>query len=278
VLGGAVTIIGQLREIITAKQREIDKEFRDLTDSLGSENPGKRLASAIKIRQFLGGGYERYHEDANAILSHSLLLEPTEQVVIAMADSLAQAGKPALNEIRWVKLELASRIKLKYSEIGEHVVPGIRVTHFKILQVAKGEKKITGTLDLTGAPFRCARLLEEDLTGGRLEGINFFQADLHRTKFDGSKLKNAEFIQANLRFVSFRKSELGGADFSGADLWRTDFSQATGLSAEKFARSSWKGAIFDPDFLKSLEQRYPNEGTANERKKGREECQTIGKK
>lgn len=74
------------------------------------------------------------------------------------------------------------------------------------------------------------------------------------------------------------KVGLGGADFSGADLWRTDFSQATGLSAEKFARSSWKGAIFDPHFLKSLEQRYPNEGTANERKKGREECQTIGKK
>lgn len=87
---------------------------------------------------------------------------------------------------------------------------------------------LTGN-DFSGASFEQAELGGTDFRRalGTDEGsLNFYRADLSRSKFDGENVQDANFIDADLGDASFVDCSAQGADFTGAELGESDFTGA----------------------------------------------------
>lgn len=77
----------------------------------------------------------------------------------------------------------------------------------------------------------------------KLEGADFFAANLERTDFGGVNLKRVNFKDANLKGANFSRANLEGTDFRGANLEGADFRRAR-LKWADFSRASLGGADF----------------------------------
>ncbi len=81
-----------------------------------------------------------------------------------------------------------------------------------------------GGMDLAGADFRWANLIEADLGGANLSGADFREADLVGAKLGAAELRGANLGQADLSRADLGRADLGQADLSSTNLSSADLS------------------------------------------------------
>ena len=81
-------------------------------------------------------------------------------------------------------------------------------------------------IDLSGANFEGANLVEADLQSAELSGVTFKEADLSGANLILADLRFSGFQRARLHGTYLRAANLTAADFSGADLNGADLSGA----------------------------------------------------
>lgn len=77
-------------------------------------------------------------------------------------------------------------------------------------------------------PWSC-RLLQSDLSGANLTGINLSYATMQRARLVGTNLTNANLYGASLKYVDFSGANLSGADLRYANLIYADLAGVTGI-------------------------------------------------
>lgn len=83
--------------------------------------------------------------------------------------------------------------------------------------------------------------------------------------FEESSLNGVVFDRANLSYAIFSKTNLKETRFQNTYLFRTIFKQVEDLSPQKIKSSyCWEDAIFDSDFLETLNQE-PEQEVDNDR-------------
>ncbi len=130
-----------------------------------------------------------------------------------------------------------------------------------------------------------------DLSGAKLSGKNFSEADLEDSNLEGAKLWGTNLTGANLRQVNFRKAKLKGvefinatlksANFTGAELTEVDFTNADLRKAKlrhakAITECIWKGAIIDEstDIGENLLREIRQKNEASENKSHRRKQKT----
>ncbi|MFF1450129.1 pentapeptide repeat-containing protein [Streptomyces sp. NPDC058274] len=182
------------------RSASVGTAFRDVVESLASDNKTQQMAAAILMRRFFdnnseqGAGRTPYANEAVAVIAGLLRESDTGQIQKVLADGLRYA--PSLSQADLQGCNLA-RAYLGYR---------------------KGDKK---TVDLTNAD-----LFEADLTGASLRGVTASGAVFYR-----ATLVNAVLADAVLTGADFREARLAGADFGGARLSGARFSGASDIPA-----------------------------------------------
>jgi uncharacterized protein YjbI with pentapeptide repeats len=210
ILGSLVTI-GVSVGAALHFQRRRDKSaavgafFKDVVDSLASDNETLRMAAAILLRRFFdaqseqGAAHLPYAGDAVNVIAGLLRECETGTIQKILADGLRYAPSLAQADLQGCNLSGA------------------------YLGQKEGDEKAA---DLTNAD-----LYKANLTGASLKGVNavgavFFEATLVKTVLSGADLSGA----------NFRDSKLDGAKFDGAQLTGADFSGASDIPAEVASR------------------------------------------
>lgn len=170
--------------------------FRDVVESLASDNKTQQMAAAILMRRFFdnnseqGAGRTPYANEAVAVIAGLLRESESGQIQKVLADGLRYAPSLSRADLQGCNL---TRAYLGHRE---------------------GDKKI---VDLTNAD-----LFEADLTGASLRGVTASGAVFYR-----AKLVNAVLANAVLTGADFRETQLAGANFDGAQLVGALFSGAS---------------------------------------------------
>jgi uncharacterized protein YjbI with pentapeptide repeats len=215
-IGSLVTISVSVLGVLNFQRRRdraaaVGAAFKDVVDSLASDNATLRMAAAILLRRFFDTRSEQgaadlsYANEALAVIAGLLRESSTGPLQKVLADGLRYA--PSL-----------SRADLQ----------GCNLTN-AYLGLKDGDKTV---VDLTNADFFQANLTEASLKGVKAAGAVFFGASLVNTVFSGADLTGADFRNADLTGADFRKAELHGAKFDGAGLEGARFSGALDVPAE----------------------------------------------
>jgi uncharacterized protein YjbI with pentapeptide repeats len=216
IIGSLVTISVSVLGVLNFQRRRdraaaVGAAFKDIVDSLASDNATLRMAAAILLRRFFDTRSEQgaaglsYASEALAVIAGLLRESHTGPLQKVLADGLRYA--PSL-----------SRADLQ----------GCNLTNAYLGR--KIEDKTV--VDLTNAD-----LFEADLTDASLKGVNaagavFFGATLVNTVLSGADLTGADFRNADLTKADFRKAKLRGAQFGGAGVAGARFSGALDVPAE----------------------------------------------
>lgn len=169
--------------------------FKDVVESLASDNATRQMAAAILMRRFFdhnseqGAGRTPYANEAVAVIAGLLRESETGRIQKVLADGLRYAHSLSQADLQGCNLVRA------------------------YLGVREGDRKI---VDLTNAD-----LFEADLTGASLRGATapgavFYRATLVNTVLADAVLTGADFREARLAGANFDGAELVGAQFSGA--------------------------------------------------------------
>ncbi|MER5912937.1 pentapeptide repeat-containing protein [Streptomyces sp. NPDC001982] len=175
--------------------------FRDVVESLASDNTTQQMAAAILMRRFFdhnseqGAGRTPYANEAIAVIAGLLRESPTGQIQKVLADGLRYAPSLSRADLQGCNLARA------------------------YLGNREGDRKV---VDLTHAD-----LFEADLTGASLRGVTASGAVFYR-----ATLVNAVLVDADLTRADFREARLTGARFRGARLDGAQFSGATDIPAD----------------------------------------------
>lgn len=216
IIGSLVTIGVSVLGVLNSQRRRdraaaVGAAFKDVVESLASDNATLRMAAAILLRRFFDTRSEQgaaglsYASEALAVIAGLLRESSTGPLQKVLADGLRYA--PSL-----------SRADLQ----------GCNLTSAYL-----GRK----TGDETVVDLSNADLFEADLTEASLKGVNaagavFFGATLVNTVLSGADLTGADFRNADLTKADFRQADLHGAQFGGAGMEGARFSGALGIPAE----------------------------------------------
>jgi len=200
IIGSLVTIGVSVLGVLNFQQRRIKSaavgaDFKDVVDSLASDNATQRMAAAILLRRFFdirseqGAANLSYANEAVAVIAGLLRESKSGPIQKVLADGLRYA--PSLSQAD---------------------LQGCNLTGAYL-----GQKNG----DTTIVNLTYADLFKADLTGASLKGVNaagavFAWATLAGTVLSGANLANADFRNANLDGAKFDGARIAGAQFSGA--------------------------------------------------------------
>ena len=200
ILGSLVTIAGSVAATLRFQRRRdrattVGAFFKDVVDSLASDNETLRMAAAILLRRFFndqseqGAAHLSYADEAVNVIAGLLRECETGKVQKVLADGLGYAPSLSRADLQGCNLSGA------------------------YLGLKEGDTIAT---NLTNAD-----LYKADLTGASLKGVNavgavFYGATLTKTVLSGADLTGADFRDAKLRGAKFDKARIEGARFSGA--------------------------------------------------------------
>jgi Pentapeptide repeats (8 copies) len=200
IVGSLVTIGVSVLAVLNFQRRRdrsaaVGAGFRDVVDSLASDNATQRMAAAILLRRFFdihseqGAARLSYAKEAVAVIAGLLRESKTGPVQKVLADGLRYAPSLAQADLQGCNLTGA------------------------YLGQKKGDRTI---VNLTNAD-----LFKANLTGASLKGVNaagaaFVEATLERAVLSGADLTNADFRAAKLDGAKFDGARIAGAQFSGA--------------------------------------------------------------
>lgn len=185
--------------------------FKDVVDSLASDNATLRMAAAILLRRFFDTRSEQgaaglsYASEALAVIAALLRESSTGPLQKVLADGLRYAPSLAKADLQ-----------------------GCNLTSAYLGQKA-GD---TMVVDLTDADLFKANLPEASLKGVKAPGAVFFGASLINAVLSGTNLAGADFRNADLTGADFRNAELSGARFGGAAMEGARFTGALHAPAE----------------------------------------------
>jgi len=191
------------------KMREVGADFRNVVNSLASNEDVKRLSAAILLRRFFDAETEfgiagaPYAKEAIGVIAAILRDEDAKKnIQKILADGLAYA--PSLEK------EDLQQTDLSHAYLGDRIRTDITIAK--------------------------ADLYNANLTGASLEGICaqgtiFYRAQCAGTKFANANLSGADFREAMLEGARFDGAKLGDAVFGGAKLHGARFKEVTGLSS-----------------------------------------------
>lgn len=216
IIGSLVTISASVLGVLNFQRRRdraavVGAAFKDVVDSLASDNATLRMAAAILLRRFFDTRSEQgaaglsYASEALAVIAGLLRESNTGPLQKVLADGLRYAPSLSRADLQGCNLTNAY--------LGRKV----------------GDKTV---VDLTNADLFGANLKEASLKGVNAAGAVFFGASLVNTVLSGADLTGADFRNADLTKADFRKAELRGAKFDGADMEGAQFSGARDVPAE----------------------------------------------
>jgi uncharacterized protein YjbI with pentapeptide repeats len=200
IIGSLVTIGVSVLGVLNFQRKRVRSAavgaaFKDVVDSLASDNATLRMAAAILLRRFFdihseqGAAHLSYANEAVAVIAGLLRGSETGPIQKVLADGLRYAPSLAHADLQECNLTNA------------------------YLGRKNGDDKI---VDLTYAD-----LYEANLTGASLKGVNaagavFAGATLMNTVLSGADLTDADFRSAKLEGAKFDGARIDGAQFSGA--------------------------------------------------------------
>jgi uncharacterized protein YjbI with pentapeptide repeats len=231
IIGSLVTISVSVLGVLNFQRRRdraaaVGAAFKDVVDSLASDNATLRMAAAILLRRFFDTRSEQgaaglsYASEALAVIVGLLRETGTGQLQKVLADGLRYA--PSLSRADLQGCNLTN------SYLGRKV----------------GDKTV---VDLTNADLFEANLTEASLKGVNAAGAVFFGASLANAVLSGADLTGADFRNADLTKADFRKAELRGAKFDGAGLEGAWFSGALDVPAEVAGQLGPGGRVMEAD-------------------------------
>jgi uncharacterized protein YjbI with pentapeptide repeats len=220
IVGSLATISASVLGVLNFQRRRdqsaaVGTAFKDVVDSLASDNATLRMAAAILLRRFFdtrseqGAAHLSYASEALAVIAGLLRESSTGPLQKVLADGLRYAPSLSRADLQGCNLTNAY--------LGRKV----------------GDKSV---VDLTNADLFEANLTEASLKGVNAAGAVFFGASLVNAVLSGADLTGADFRNANLTKADFRKAELRGARFDGALIESALFSGAVNIPAEVAAQ------------------------------------------
>lgn len=214
IVGSLATISVSVLGVLNFQRRRdraasVGAAFKDVVDSLASDNATLRMAGAILLRRFFdthseqGAAHMSYAKEAMAVIAGLLRESQTGSVQKVLADGLRYAPSLSQADLQGCNLTGA------------------------YLGRKDGDKTV---VDLTDAD-----LFEANLTGASLKSVKaagavFYGATLVRTVLSYADLTDADFRAAKLDGANFNMARIDGAKFSGASDIPADI--AIRLSAE----------------------------------------------
>lgn len=114
-------------------------------------------------------------------------------------------------------------------------------------------------VDLNGADFSNAVLINSDLHGQNLRGANFHEANLGRAKLHGADLTGANFCRTDLYETELPGAILSGANLQGTQLVKTNLEGAELIGCRIYGMSAWDLKL-DRAVQRDLIIRYRYEG------------------
>ncbi|MDQ0948482.1 hypothetical protein QFZ24_002405 [Streptomyces phaeochromogenes] len=174
----------------------VGSAFREIVESLASDNKTQQMAAAILMRRFFDGNSEQgagrtpYASEAVAVIAGLLREAETDQIQKVLADGLRFA--PSLSRADLQGCNLA-RAFLGYREGDKKVVD---LTHADLFEADLTGASLRG-VNASGAVFYRATLVNAVLANGVLTGADFREAQLAGATFDGARLAGAQFLGAS---------------------------------------------------------------------------------
>ncbi|HEX3957392.1 MAG TPA: pentapeptide repeat-containing protein [Trebonia sp.] len=223
IIGSLVTVGVSVLGVLNFQRRRdrsasVGTAFKDVVDSLASENATLRMMGAILLRRFFdvhseqGAAHLSYANEAVAVIAGLLRESETGPLQKALADGLRYA--PSL-----------SRADLQGCNLSGTFL---------------GQKQGDGkTVNLANAD-----LFEANLTGASLRG-----ADAAGAVFVAATLTRAILADANLTGADFREAKLDGTRFDGAQIADAQFSGAVDIPADIVARLNADGRVAEQDMV-----------------------------
>jgi uncharacterized protein YjbI with pentapeptide repeats len=93
--------------------------------------------------------------------------------------------------------------------------------------------------ELEGARFKYADLHWTRFTDAKMQGCDLYRAGLKNAEFQGAHLQNATLCEANLTDTDLSRADLSGADLEGARLIRTNLTDAILDGCRVYGVSTW---------------------------------------
>jgi uncharacterized protein YjbI with pentapeptide repeats len=227
IIGSLVTIIVSVLGVLgfqrrRARSASVGADFKNVVDSLATDNPTLRMAAAILLRRFFdvrseqGAARLSYAKEAVAVIAGLLREAETGQLQKVLADGLRYAPSLYQADLQGCNLTDAY-LGQKNGE--------------KKRQIRK-KKRDSDVVNLTSADF-----FRADLTRASLKGVNaadavFLEATLEETVLSGATLTDADFRRAKLTNADFRHAKLAGAKFDEAQIDGAQFSGASDIPAD----------------------------------------------
>ena len=194
---------------------------------LGSEVLSVRLGGVYALQRLAEEWPEQYHIQIMRLFCAFVRL-PTKDQSLESGQAVIEPG---------TLLGIRQDVEAIMQAIGSRSKPRIAL-----------ERKASFRLDLRGADFHEAQLLDADLSNAMFHHSNLSSVNFANTDLTDSFLSYADLSQAQFHNVNFTRTRLWSANLSGAmlqdvDLTRTDFHNAN-LSGTNLLRANLSGAIF----------------------------------
>ncbi len=263
VLGLVISTILAALQMGAAREAGLEDRFQREVAHLGSSSTSERLTGVAGLSLILGDGLQaKRHREAVSFLVNELSVEQDTTVRGAMVDAIAQLDpkKPSQSALAEEALQLLIARNRGLNRMHEFSAEEL------LPQGAEKSQQLGPLLD-TGNLI--ARLIREGASSGDLSGIACIGCDFSGSKhqrpadFGGSVLANADFSKAYLEGANFLDSVLLRTKFVGADLQDANLGEdlmvlrrkLIGQSAQLLSQSSHSlnppsappGEIF-PDF------------------------------
>lgn len=211
IIGSLVTIIVSVLGVLGFQRRRdrsaaVGANFKNVVDSLASDNATLQMAAAILLRRFFDASSEQgaarlaYAKEAVAVIAGLLRQAETGQLQKVLADGLWYA--PCLSQADLQGCNLTDAyLGQKNEDKKKHRIR------------KKRDRKI---VNLTNADFFKADLTRASLKGVNAAGAVFLEATLEGTVLSKAILTNADFRRAKLAGAKFDGAQIDGAQFFGA--------------------------------------------------------------
>jgi hypothetical protein len=217
IIGSLVAVAVSVLGVLDFQRRRdrsaaVGSAFKDVVESLASDNPTRRMAGAILMRRFFdvrseqGAARTPYARESVAVITGLLRKAETGPIQKVLADGLRYAPSLAHADLQGCNLAGA------------------------YLGRKKGDRRV---VDLTEAD-----LFEADLTGASLKEVNARGA-----VFYGAIAVKTVFTNADLTGADFRSARLEGAKFEGAHLDRAQFGNASDIPLDVEERLDSRGRV-----------------------------------
>lgn len=245
VIAGVVALpLAVWRSIVADRQSKVaqhgllNERYQKGAEMLGDAVLSVRLAGIYALQRLATEHPQQYHVQVMSLFC-AFARHPTgDQSLVSTQDAI-QPGMPA-----WVRQDVESVLE----------AIGGRAESLKAL-----EREAEFRLDLRGAEFSRARILDADLSGAMLHhsnmsDVHIANSDLACANLNGANLSEAHFqdvqfegthiASANLSNATLQRAEMSGMNFHGTNLCGANLGSA-GLSGAMFQRANVTGAWLD---------------------------------